>query len=171
MAKFKIGDRVRVIKTSGYYENFKGNTGTVIEDDDVPYVQWDKANNETYHHYDNGKEYDKVKCMNEDDLIMANDLKLNDLKFGDILTVRNGERYVCGDGFMFGEKSSYYLDCDIMRDHYTDGLEHNDDEDYDIMQVEREGNIVYISEEKKEMTIEEIEKELGYSIKIVKEVA
>ena len=46
MAKFQKGDRVKAIKDDGNYSIYIGDTGVVNDDDDVPYVIWDKDNRE-----------------------------------------------------------------------------------------------------------------------------
>lgn len=98
-------------------------------------------------------------------------LKKSDLIDGDIVTQRNGEqkRY-CTDrnGFVGLDGISYF-----DYDNYTENLlDKNGDEIYDIMKVERPAKYeaVFIRDtEVKEMTISEIEKELGYPIKVIKE--
>lgn len=39
MAKFKVGDRVRLLEDQDDLP--AGSVGTVVEDDSVPYVEWD----------------------------------------------------------------------------------------------------------------------------------
>ena len=97
--------------------------------------------------------------------------KKSDLIDGDIVTQRNGEQkryYTERNGFV-GLDSRSYLDYE----NYTENLLDKDgDEIYDIMKVERPAKYetVFIRDtEVKEMTIAEIEKELGYPIKVVKE--
>lgn len=102
------------------------------------------------------------------------EITLNDLQFADVLTIRNGERYVYVDRYMYGESDDYSCDCCKLEENYNNDLTSEDgDEDCDIVKVERKGEVIFerVEETKREMTIEEIEKELGYSIKIVKEVA
>ena len=63
--------------------------------------------------------------------------------------------------------------CDELEDYYNEDLTCEGYEKHDIVKVERKGEVIFerVEETKKEMTIAEIEKELGYSIKIVKEVS
>lgn len=107
-------------------------------------------------------------------------VRLSDLHFADILTVRKGERYVVGDNALLGEEDTYYLDCDIISDSFDEDLTYYDhswsgvsdrNTNYDIMKVERAGQVVYERKEEpvKEMTLAEVCKELGYEVKIVKE--
>lgn len=97
--------------------------------------------------------------------------KKSDLLDGDIVTQRNGNKkiYRIGrDGFVGSDDNSY-----LHYSNYTENLLDKDgDNIYDIMKVERaiEHKIVFVRDtEAKEMTIAEIEKELGYPIKVVKE--
>lgn len=105
---------------------------------------------------------------------------LEDFQFGDIITLRNGGRYVYTDGCIYGENDSYELDCEILSENYNSSLrlkaEFIDEtfsikkENYDIVKVERQGNIVYErKEEVVEMTLSEVCEKLGYNVKIVKE--
>ena len=97
--------------------------------------------------------------------------KKSDLLDGDIVTQRNEDKkiyFIERNGFI-GLDGNSYLDYD----NYTENLLDKDgDEIYDIMKVERaiEYKTVFNRDtEVKEMTIAEIEKELGYPIKVVKE--
>lgn len=97
--------------------------------------------------------------------------KKSDLLDGDIVTQRNEDKKIYSierNGFI-GLDGNSYLDYD----NYTENLLDKDgDEIYDIMKVERaiEYKTVFNRDtEVKEMTIAEIEKELAYPIKVVKE--
>ena len=97
--------------------------------------------------------------------------KKSDLLDGDIVTQRNEDKkiyFIERNGFI-GLDGNSYLDYD----NYTENLLDKDgDEIYDIMKVERaiEYKTVFNRDtEVKEMTIAEIEKELGYPIKVIKE--
>ena len=74
---------------------------------------------------------------------------------------------------MHGEDNLYYCDCDELKDCYNDDLTRNsDDKDnhqYDIVKIERAGQVIYEREETVEMTIAEISEKLGYEVKVVKE--
>lgn len=94
----------------------------------------------------------------------------DDLEFGDILTLRNEERYVHASEHIYGEDEDYHLDCDEISYYHTEKLKHEDDSDYDVVKVERVGQVVYEREEElKEMTLSQVCEQLGYDVKIVKE--
>lgn len=105
---------------------------------------------------------------------------LENIQFGDIITLRNGGRYVYADRCIYGENDNYELDCEILSENYNSSLrlkaEFIDEtfsikkENYDIVKVERQGQIIYErKEEVVEMTLSEICEKLGYNVKIVKE--
>lgn len=97
---------------------------------------------------------------------------IEDLKFGDILTLRNGERYLYTDGYLCGESHNYYCDCDCVEECYNKDLTHEDDKDFDIVEVKRPIGTYTVFErstEPVEMTIAEISEKLGYEVKVVKE--
>lgn len=98
-------------------------------------------------------------------------IERNEIEFGDILTLRNGERYVVARGVMFGEKGFYNRDADGVEVWYYNDLTQNENnKNEDIIRVERAGNIIYERQtEAKKMTVAQICKELGYDIEIVKE--
>lgn len=94
---------------------------------------------------------------------------LGDVQFGDILTLRNGERYVYVNDRMYGEKDYYTRNGSTPTLWYNDDLTENENhKSQDIMKVEREGQIIYEREDVREMTVEEISKALGYEVKVVK---
>lgn len=101
---------------------------------------------------------------------------LNDLQFADIVTTRNGERYVVTDGRIYGESSDCKLDCDDLSEDYDENLIcinswGSINSYFDIMKVERAGQVIWERPEPevKEMTIAEISEALGYEVKVVKE--
>ena len=97
----------------------------------------------------------------------------DDLKFADVITLQNGERYVFADGYMFGEGSTYEMWCCKITNHYNDDFDAlSGNYEIDIVKIERNGVLIYEREkprEAKEMTVSEISKALGYEVKIVKE--
>lgn len=163
--KFKVGDKVKLNPNKeDYYYGIgnvrKGEVGKIYEiDGDKYYVAFPR-------HSDwEGR---------DDDCILANIIKkLSDLQFADILTLKNDERYVVADGCMLGEDDDYYCDTDEIEDYYNDDLtrdsDDEDDRQYDIVKIERAGQVVFEREKAVEMTITEISKKLGYEIKVVKE--
>ncbi len=157
--KFKVGDKIIRNKKVNYYDiTTKGWIGTVIE------------TNENYFNA-KGLDGDKYLFLKYEDFDLYNVIKTKgNLQFGDIITLRNGERYVFADNCIFGEDSGYCRDADDIFLWHND-LIYDGNSDYDIVKVERAGNVIYEREENKvkEMTIAEISKELGYEVKVVKE--
>lgn len=92
---------------------------------------------------------------------------IDDLEFGDILILRNYEKYVYADRSMYGERDSYYHDGDTVDCNYTN-FNNDEDSEYDIIKVIRNGKTIY-ERTVKEMTLKEVCKELGYEVKIIKE--
>lgn len=109
-------------------------------------------------------------------------MRKEDLKIGYLLECRNGELKMLmptSYGTVLISKSHNFYEFDSLKDDLTTTFS----EDFDIMKVY--GFSVFNSEalkfnidkrpllwerkDRKEMTISEIEKELGYSIKIIKE--
>lgn len=103
------------------------------------------------------------------DMIKKLNITIDELQFADILTLKNGDRYVYADNYMYGETPDCIYDCEEIGDHYDNDLKNNEEQDKDIVKIERAGTIIYEREEVKEMTIAEINKALGYEVKIVKE--
>ena len=95
----------------------------------------------------------------------------DDIKEGDIITLRNGDRLLIdADKYVSdlsdeNNNSVYSLDCYENDMTYRAG-----NSNYDIVKVERhvEYSIVYDKEGVREMTVEEISKALGYEVKVVK---
>lgn len=95
----------------------------------------------------------------------------NDLKAGDIVTLRNGDRLVFRDydydNFvdLSDENDNYISDLDDITDNFRyDG----NCRENDIVKVERAINYQTIFKDIHELTVEEISKILGYDVKIVK---
>ncbi len=161
MEKFKVGDKVRLNKNKAGYTFGRG------------YVKYDEIG--TFKSFD-GSHYTVDFPSHHDwkgsgnDCVLANLINsLGDLQFADILTLRNGERYVVTDGYMHGENSGYYCDCDELDDEYNDDLTRDGNKAHDIVKVERAGQVIFEREEVIEMTISEISEKLGYEVKVVKE--
>ena len=165
--KFKVGDKVLLKNRRGDCWNPYGEMdkymGTIVT---ISKIYGDLFEIEEDHNRVNNK-----WSFNFEDIErLANDITLSDLQFADILTLRNGERYVYASKRMYGEDNSYYCDCDLIENYYNDDLTNGDrNKEQDIVKVERAGKIIYErKEEAKEMTLQEICKELGYEVKIVK---
>jgi len=99
--------------------------------------------------------------------------ELSDLENGDIVTLRNGEKMIyCDEGFTDLSSPHYNSLSDTydLNDDMT--MEDRDEKDSDIMIVERPIKYEKVYDRKetiREMTVEEVSKELGYEVKIVKE--
>jgi len=175
MSKFKVGDKV-------IHEKF--GKGKVVEEDtgifsDNILVQFEKKNIVLHNGNGNCKgKYEDKTCwhFNDDDnelkKIELKELTKNDLKDGDIVTLRNGDRLVCYDGDFrdIGDDYSNELSdvCDLNEDMTYDGNDRNSD----IMKVERAIEYETIFDRQniiKEMTIAEIEQALGHGVKVIKE--
>lgn len=102
--------------------------------------------------------------------------KKEELKEGDIVTLRNGDKLIytpnsgeySNDFQDIGDNNNYLCDLSDLKDDLT---YNGTDRDSDIVKVERPVRIETVFERKdkaREMTVEEISKELGYDIKIVK---
>ena len=97
---------------------------------------------------------------------------IEDLKFGDILTLRNGEKYLYADGYLCGESTDYYCDADNVETCYKKDLTSENNKDFDIVEVRRPMATFTMFErstEPVEMTVAEISEKLGYEVKVVKE--
>ena len=107
------------------------------------------------------------------------EMKKSDLKNGMVVECRNGKKLMyLNAGRLDGAfiNQTYYFNMN----NYHDTLEHIFDEDYDIMKIYEADRafklkqscwdrmqLIWQREELREMTLTEIEKELGYSVKIV----
>ena len=123
--------------------------------------------------------YDDKVYIKEDvdgyvwDLRAFEELSFNkgDIKEGDIITLRNGDRLLIDADKDVSDLSGknnnpvYSLYCFENDMTYRDG-----NSNYDIVKVERpvEYSIVYDKEVVIEMTVEEISKALGYEVKVIK---
>ena len=167
--KFKVGDKV---KLNIYIKEFRWGRSDVgydeigkitsIDGDGEIHVDFPSRNC-----YWSGLEHELVKADFS--------LKRDDLQFADIVTLRDGNKYVVADGCLYGEDDGYYEDCERIDNDYNNNLiycnEYDEERhDLDIMKVERNGEVIFQREnEAKEMTVAEISKALGYEVKIVKE--
>lgn len=174
MSKYKVGQKVKIkeyiedgsCSSNGIYFNkemkkYLGNVVTIEETNVL---------GSSYRYYyikeDNGswkwdeewlEPYDEVKTK-------------EDLKDGDVVTLRNGDRLLYCDGQF---KDLTYPHHNGICDTYDieDDLTSDSDDNDDIMKVERPLSYyeVFNREDKvREMTVEEISKALGYEVKIIK---
>lgn len=176
MAKFKVGDKVRVkdVKVDTYddgcwfvddMEKYIGKTLTIKDIERYGSHEW-------YHVNENDWSWTDAWLRPYSEFTKA------DLKDGMVVEYRNGKRrMVLGDIFT---KDGF-----VNISEYDDNLIHNDifgwNPDLDIVKVYKSSARVlpewfkdcYLTlvwergEEHKEMTVAEIEKELGYKIKVV----
>lgn len=167
MTKFKVGDKVRVRKDLEAHKIYGSNSFT----DSMAYMKGETATISEII----GNEYRIKECgYNWTDEMFENNLinSIGDLRFGDILTLRNDERYVFVNGFIYGEDDLNDCDCDEVEDHYKANLTRKCGEcEYDITKIEREGQVVFEREEILEVTMKEVCEKFGQEVKIVKENA
>lgn len=104
---------------------------------------------------------------------MNNILKKHELKDGDIVVLRNGDELIyTNDDFrdMSNDCDNWLSETYDIDDNLL--MKDRDEKDSDIMVVKRPDHYSKIFERDetvREMTVEEISKELGYEVKIVKE--
>ena len=93
-----------------------------------------------------------------------------DLKDGDIVTLRNGDRLIlCDENFidLSDENHNWISDLDCLNNDLT--YYNENDEENDVIKVERpvKYETVFEREEVKELTVDEISEKLGYKVKVV----
>lgn len=162
--KYKTGDKVRVRKDLEEYKRYGCNT--FVSDMKSFLGKKLTITRIDCHDYKvKENEWSWTDEMFEDYL----EMNIDDLQFGDILSLRNGEKYVYADGHMYGEKGEYCGDARTVTVWYNKDLTQNEsDKNEDIIKVERSGQVIYEREDVREMTVEEISKALGYEVKVVK---
>lgn len=127
-----------------------------------------------------GEEYEVINSTEYFDYYGFDNFTREDLQFADIITLRNSEKYVYADEAIYAEDDDYKADGDVIELCYNYDLTRSsmgfwysgDPKNYDIVKVERSGEVVYQREDNKEtveMTVAEISEKLGYEVKIVKE--
>lgn len=157
--KFKVGDKVKIIKACVMCDQkYIGNIVTIKEFDE----EW----SERFF----VKENERPWLLEEVEQII---ISKNDLRDGDIVTLRNGDRLVLleNDFVDMSDDNNNYLEwLSEVNNDLTYSRSNN--KNYDIVKVERPSgyNTVYTrQEEAKKMTVAQICKELGYDIEIIKE--
>lgn len=164
MGKYKVGDKVRIVKKRAgsmipSMDKYLGSVMCIcrvlpsggyemLEDNQT--WNWDDASIEGY----------------------ANIIKKSDLKNGDIITYRDCDKRIVREDGLYGLQNLNFKRLSL--EGYDEDLFYLDDCDFDIIKVyrpETEETFYTEREQKKvkEMTVAEIEKELGYPIKVVKE--
>ena len=159
--KFKVGDKVRLIKRNGQTDagGILGNTYEITD-----------TNNGGWHTITITNSNSKL-FVDADQILLVEFTK-NDLQTGDVVTLHNGDKLYLNDCMNFTDIAEANFNWLEDTDDLTDNLLYkNDDKDYDIIKVERPTytTVFERDEEVKEMTIAEISKALGYEVKIVKE--
>lgn len=164
--KFKVGDKV---KLNIYIKEFRwGRAG--VDYDEIGKITGIDGDEEIHVNFPSHNDWSGL----ESELVKVGFSK-DDLQFADIVTLRDGNKYVVADGCLYGEDDGYYEDCERIDNDYNNNLiycnEYDEERhDLDIMKVERNGEVIFQREsEAKEMTVAEISKALGYEVKIVKE--
>ena len=175
---FKVGDRVRIKSWEQMEKEFGrscgkipcmcifskemshlcGRTATIskINGSIVDLTNWS----------DNNNTMSWIISTDMIELVDTSKFTKSDLQEGDIVTDREGCRSLYYDGNFWGATLDV---CDL-----TDDLkDKNDYSDNDIVKVERPIKMEIVFERKeeskiREMTVEEISKELGYEVKVVK---
>ena len=179
MEKFNVGDYIKGIKSVD--KSIYGWTTEEMTLAKVIKTKDDKMTIKVLGHstkYVIGHEY--IVEMDESEFVKINFKKdvLGDLPLGAVIKLANDEEYVIADSTWHGEDGCYFKDCDSFdEDEFNDDLEYIgddcDEEDchlYNIQKITYGTAVLYIREPKevKEMTLEEVCKELGYNVKIVK---
>lgn len=153
--KFKIGDKVRFIPSGSEhiitsYEMIDSFRGYGVDNKTRP-VYWDE----------------ELELIKESEEIMNK----NNLKNGDIVTLRNGDRLIYANrNFTDLSDDNNNTLCDTSD--LNDDMTCNYHKDNDIVKVTRpvaSYDIYERKEEAKKMTVAEICKELGYDVEIIKE--
>lgn len=159
--RYKCGDKVKTEFGNGIIREVQGKITPYL----VEHYDW--------HHGHNGNEsasgsYQGSKCwwFEEDELNLLTSFTKDDFQDGDIITDRDGDRAVFFEGYFYGGTAF-----DLLSE-VTDDFRYWDfDRDNDIIKIERPNiGIMYERHEVevREMTVEEISKELGYEVKVVK---
>lgn len=170
--KFKVGDKVRIKNNLKEIKDFAGSytcelenyVGDIVTITDIQKSVKGKtgANVKENSWFWDFKAFEKVEEV----------MKKEDLKNGDIVTLKNGDKMVhTGYGLKDLEKSNnnpvYSLDS------YDDDFKYyRCNEKYDVVKVERPVKYETVferEEEVQELTVDEISERLGYKVKVVGE--
>lgn len=168
--KFKIGDRVRLVDTKdenlAVYHHYLNKTGTILSmgSSRCASVKFDVDGTIWSPYLHNLELAEKVET-------------LSDIKQGDVITLRNGDKLIVADENRLVDLNQYNTNpCYNLSDFQPDLTYHEDNKHYlefDIVKVERyraTGNTIFDrNKETKKMTVSEICKELGYNVEIIKE--
>ncbi len=159
MREIKPGDKIKVIGMKGEISSYSEIVGNiyVVEDidcecDGTEFVYLENCKFTPYLH----------NCELVDE--KEKQFTMSDLEDGDIVTHRNGEKSIVKKKKYFLPFECNAISLDVFNEDLTSKLSNSDD----IMKIERP-TLLYSRNEQTEMTLEEICKELGRDIKIVKE--
>ena len=162
--EFKVGEKVRIKYNLEDIKYFKGGLASDMKKEEGKIVTIAKIFNEKAEVEENHwtwdlRAFEKLNIVSKDDL-----------KNGDIVTLRNGDRLVFVGGEDFIDLSDDNDNCLSDICDLEDDFTHESYEDSDIVKNERpvKFTTVFTREEAKEMTVEEISKALGYEVKVVK---
>lgn len=158
MREIKPGDKIRVISDKGespLYSKIVGKT-YIVEDIKKGWgEEYVILENNPYMPYLYNCELVEKK---------EKQFTMSDLEDGDIVTHRNGKKSIVKKKKYFLPFECNAISLDVFNEDLTSKLSNSDD----IMKIERP-TLLYSRNEQTEMTLEEICKELGRDIKIVKE--
>lgn len=185
---YKVGDRVRIVSSragqlrwniSGRMDKYMGTVMTItkVETSSDGYVKYRMKEDDEYWHW-----YQWMIECKEEKVMFGK----SDLANGDILIMRNGQRFIMMKNYGGMEKDTmlaintsgwcnptsfeedltckHNVDYDVMKvlrptENYANMIGDHDDEDY--------STVFDRNAERKKMTVEDIERELGYKIAVV----
>lgn len=169
--KFKVGDRVKATTNNYVYTTKEMNWEGIVTETHSDYFEAKTTHSilkSVIGHSYNALEYE--------DFEIAKEFRKYDLQTGDVVTLQNEEKLIYVrelDNFfdISDDNDNSLSDVSDLKDDLT----HKYDDESNIIKVERPNYfIVYerlkeVKEDVKEMTLEEVCKELGYEVKIIKE--
>ena len=167
--RFYKGKKVRVKNNLRNIEDFRGGLIPSMEEFEGKIVTITNVYDDKVHikEDDDGHVWDLRAFEELEGLVINKD----DIKEGDIITLRNGDRLLIDAGKDVSDLSDENNNSVYSLDYYENDMTYRaGNSNYDIVKVERpvEYSIVYDKEAVREMTVEEISKALGYEVKVVK---
>ncbi len=159
MREIKPGDKIKIISVRGEIFNYLDIIGNIYIVEEIRETS------------DGGKCAKLKDCiwmpyLHNCELVDEKEKQftMSDLEDGDIVTHRNGKKSIVKKKKYFLPFECNAISLDVFNEDLTSKLSNSDD----IMKIERP-TLLYSRNEQTEMTLEEICKELGRDIKIVKE--
>lgn len=157
--KFKVGDKVKIVNPYEMDKKYKGDIVTI--------KRFDEFDSDRFFVKENGRPWRSREVI----LIEEYRMTKEDLKTGDIVTLRNGDRLIYEDGNFTDITDDHHNPLICLSDLAEDLTyrRYDGDSNYDIIKVERakEYETVFEREEVKELTVDEISEKLGYKVKVV----